>query len=45
MTDPAIRRLAQPIPGGHDDYDRLLDAVGDARMVLLGEASHGTHEF
>lgn len=27
------------------DYDPLLEAVGDARFVLLGEASHGTHEF
>ena len=25
--------------------DALLDLVGDARFVLLGEASHGTHEF
>lgn len=27
------------------DYDPLLDLIGDARFVLLGEASHGTHEF
>ena len=27
------------------DYDALLDAIGDARFVLIGEASHGTHEF
>lgn len=25
--------------------DALLEAVGDARYVLLGEASHGTHEY
>jgi erythromycin esterase-like protein len=27
------------------DYDPLLELIGDARFVLLGEASHGTHEF
>jgi erythromycin esterase len=27
------------------DLDPLLDRVGDARFVLLGEASHGTAEF
>src|SRR5674476_1661619 len=27
------------------DYDRLLEWVGDRRFVLLGEASHGSHEF
>jgi erythromycin esterase-like protein len=28
-----------------DDLNVLLDAVGDAKFVLLGEASHGTSEF
>ena len=31
---------------GHEgDYDALLSMIGDARFVLLGEATHGTHEF
>src|SRR5438034_8637113 len=40
-----IRRAAIPVSGSAADYDRLLDLIGDARIVLLGEASHGTHEF
>src|SRR3712207_5498791 len=36
---------AEPLTGSPEDYDSLLDLVGDARFVLLGEASHGTHEF
>jgi hypothetical protein len=35
----------QPLQGERGDYDRLLERSGDARFVLLGEASHGTHEF
>jgi len=27
------------------DLDNLLDRIGDSRLVLLGEASHGTAEF
>ena len=41
----AVRFDAQPLEGGRADYDALLERVGDARLVLLGEASHGTHEF
>jgi erythromycin esterase-like protein len=40
----SIRRGAAPLSGGATDYDGLLALVGDARVVLLGEASHGTHE-
>jgi erythromycin esterase-like protein len=28
-----------------EDYSRILQLIGDARYVLLGEMSHGTHEF
>jgi erythromycin esterase-like protein len=41
----AVRREAHPLTGDRRDYDALLALVGDARIVLLGEASHGTHEF
>jgi erythromycin esterase-like protein len=41
----ALRRFAYPLTGSAGDYDPLLERVGDARVVLLGEASHGTHEF
>jgi erythromycin esterase-like protein len=41
----AVRLDARPLEGSEADYDPLLELVGDARLVLLGEASHGTHEF
>ncbi|CAF3573475.1 unnamed protein product [Adineta steineri] len=27
------------------DYDSILSAIGDAEIVMIGEASHGSHEF
>ncbi|WP_284352301.1 erythromycin esterase family protein [Roseisolibacter agri] len=49
MTDPhlatALRDAARPLTGDDSDHDTLLDVVGDRRLVLLGEGSHGTHEF
>ncbi|MDF2440642.1 MAG: hypothetical protein JWN98_1626 [Abditibacteriota bacterium] len=40
-----LRAAALPIRGQNKDYDALMTLVGDARFVLLGEATHGTHEF
>ncbi len=40
-----IREACEPLTGSLRDYDPLLNRVGDARFVLLGEATHGTHEF
>lgn len=41
----AIQESARPLAGAPDDYAALLNLIGDARFVLVGEASHGTHEF
>jgi len=41
----AVREAAHPLLGASNDYDYLMHLIGDARFVLLGEASHGTHEF
>ncbi|HEY9671765.1 MAG TPA: erythromycin esterase family protein, partial [Waterburya sp.] len=33
------------LTGAANDYEPLMELIGDARFVLIGEASHGTHEF
>jgi erythromycin esterase-like protein len=41
----SVRAVAHPLTGGERDHDPLLEMIGDARFVMLGEATHGTHEF
>jgi erythromycin esterase-like protein len=41
----AIAEQATPLTGAATDFDPLIERIGDARFVLLGEATHGTHEF
>src|SRR5256886_12644863 len=45
LTSSIVQEAAQPIKGGATDYDPLLKLIGTARFCLLGEATHGTHEF
>ncbi len=42
-----ITENARPLRRAEEDYDGLLDKIRDtdADIVLLGEATHGTHEF
>ncbi len=41
----AVRESIHALTGASTDFDPLLAQVGQARYVLIGEASHGTHEF
>jgi erythromycin esterase-like protein/predicted phosphoribosyltransferase len=40
-----VRHHARPMTGAVTDYDEILKATSGARVVLIGEATHGTHEF
>src|SRR3546814_20034161 len=42
-----LRRHAEPLPPPEraEEFGAFFDRYGDARVVLLGEATHGTSEF
>jgi erythromycin esterase len=42
--DHQIKKVSHKL-GTDADLDVLINKIGDARFVLLGEASHGTHEY
>jgi erythromycin esterase-like protein len=52
FTEPdAVSMLIHPVRSraltlhGSEDLDPLMERIGDARFVLLGEATHGTADF
>jgi erythromycin esterase-like protein len=45
LLSDVVREAAHPLLGEVEDYDPLMQMIGDAHLVLIGEASHGTHEF
>ena len=45
LVTNAVNEEARPLEGKPSDFDPLLQLVHEARLCLLGEATHGTHEF
>jgi erythromycin esterase-like protein len=43
-TGPVKKRIVR-LQNAPKDYNALLESIADAQFVLLGEATHGTHEF
>src|SRR5919198_3483759 len=40
-----VRKAALWFEAAADGFGPLVEAIGDASLVLIGEASHGTREF
>src|SRR3954451_19152827 len=45
LSANVLAAAAQPLTFSESDYDDLMKWIGNARFVLIGEASHGTHDF
>jgi erythromycin esterase-like protein len=41
----ALRGAARSLSGSPSDFEPLLELASNADCVLIGEATHGTHEF
>jgi erythromycin esterase-like protein len=41
----ALKHAARPVTGAAGDYADILAAAAGARRILLGESTHGTHEY
>jgi len=40
-----IPEICYPVIGKPSDFDPIIAAIRDSRVVMIGEASHGTHEY
>ncbi|HEY2846688.1 MAG TPA: erythromycin esterase family protein [Pyrinomonadaceae bacterium] len=45
IKDEVVRGARKLRADEMTDYDNLFESIGDASFVLIGEASHGTHQF
>lgn len=45
LLKDAVAEAAHPLIGEVEDYDPLMKMIADSSLVLIGEATHGTHEF
>lgn len=41
----ALKQVIKPLSASSQDFDAVIEAANDKTFVLIGEATHGTHEF
>ena len=46
MTKKLMQAISEhSLPLNDESLNKIVEAVGDAKIVMIGEASHGTSEF
>lgn len=45
LDGASLTETLKPLDDSPRDFDSLLQSIGDSPLVLIGEATHGTHEF